>query len=585
MIKQTSLFRSPFISLILTGLALVSLCLIVFLTYWKVLGLPFTGIDDYYLIDTNRIQSIGDFVRIFTSPLFPNSGSNFQITGSFYRPISRLTYSLDYSIWGLNPFGYHLTDLVLHSINSVLAYFLLKTLTKGKRLLAWTGAAIFATHPLLFEILPSPTRRQDMLATMFLFVALIFFVKYATSAPKKNYFQYLSGVAFIFAFLSKEVAIIFPVLALAYLFLITFSDVRPYGRRGLSVINKGRFIIILSAVMVFTRAFLIERRFASYQYSSFLERLKVGKERVWQFAEHLLYPGSRFAPLTEPYPGILKKIVSLLLLTGILLFLLLFGRALCKLILRKERHAVAVIEIALSVITLLPLILIVTYPLLASSINQILQYAYNGQGYHLLAATLGMRQDMPFEIYLYRFGNWYVSLLSMGFFLSAVMLTIMFQRKRLKAYFRETGNGRLLSFLLSWLLTCLLLFLSIRMFGFYYNYIALFPWCAILAILLFELAHASRRIYQQILPLSFVSRLPGKLVTLGVIIIAVLGFYAVNSFPFSRGFSEWEICGGIKSKFYAELPAFIGNSPNDRDRKSTRLNSSHTDISRMPSSA
>ena len=93
----------------------LSIALIAFLTYRDILGYFFTATDTLTLIDTSQIRSFRDIVRIFTEPLM--NGTIFIVDGGkFYRPISVLSYSLEYSIWQLDPFGYHLSYLILHPI-------------------------------------------------------------------------------------------------------------------------------------------------------------------------------------------------------------------------------------------------------------------------------------------------------------------------------------------------------------------------------------------------------------------------------------------------------------------------------------
>ena len=80
-----------------------------------------------------------------------------------YVPLAWMTLGLDYLLWGMNPAGYHLTNLLLHTANAVVLYFI------GRRLLEWSraqgsplesdrpriavaaafGALLFAVHPLI----------------------------------------------------------------------------------------------------------------------------------------------------------------------------------------------------------------------------------------------------------------------------------------------------------------------------------------------------------------------------------------------------------------------------------------------------
>lgn len=65
----------------------------------------------------------------------------------WYRPLCGLIYYFEYHIWGYNPFGYHLTNLILHILCTVSVYFLVKVLMK-KDNIAFLSSIFFAVHPI-----------------------------------------------------------------------------------------------------------------------------------------------------------------------------------------------------------------------------------------------------------------------------------------------------------------------------------------------------------------------------------------------------------------------------------------------------
>src|SRR4029077_12245536 len=90
-----------------------------------------------------------------------------------YQPLSWITFSLDYLLWGMEPFGYHLTNLLLHSANAVLFYFVSRRLLTIAapvssavltNLAAGFSALIFAIHPLRVESVAWATERRDVLS-------------------------------------------------------------------------------------------------------------------------------------------------------------------------------------------------------------------------------------------------------------------------------------------------------------------------------------------------------------------------------------------------------------------------------------
>ena len=105
-----------------------------------------------------------------------------------YQPMAWLTFALDYFLWGTDPFGYHLTSLIIHSINAVLFYFValrLLSLTMGSapstgaaiRVAAGLTALLFAIHPLRVESVAWITARRDVLSGLFFLSTLLCYLK------------------------------------------------------------------------------------------------------------------------------------------------------------------------------------------------------------------------------------------------------------------------------------------------------------------------------------------------------------------------------------------------------------------------
>ena len=150
-------------------LSLLLILLLVLLSFLKILKLPFTGTDTLTLIETNRVRSFEDVVRQFSQPMM--AGTTFTQNWSYFRPLSTLSFSLDNALWGLKPWGYHLTDLLLHLFNTALLFILISRVTSGRVVLAALSASIFTLHPVLSQSVPVIARRQDLIATFFTFLS------------------------------------------------------------------------------------------------------------------------------------------------------------------------------------------------------------------------------------------------------------------------------------------------------------------------------------------------------------------------------------------------------------------------------
>jgi hypothetical protein len=168
----------------------------------------------------------------------------------YYRPVSSLSYSLDYAIWGLNPFGYHLTDLLLHTVASLLVFGLMHRLVQRRVTVAWLAAAIFTAHPVLVETVPAIARRQDMIATIFLMLSLYFALVKQDLASRTRGYLVLSLIAYALALGAKEMAIVLPFLILAYAAMgVLDADERGH-RPKLDALRAGFPYLLVTALYI-----------------------------------------------------------------------------------------------------------------------------------------------------------------------------------------------------------------------------------------------------------------------------------------------------------------------------------------------
>ena len=201
------------------------------LSYW------FTSADTIPLIASAQTESLADLDGVFTEPLM--AGTRFEEVGLFYRPLSTLSFALDYALWGLDPAGYHLTNLLLHGGTAVLAAVALVAVT-GRRGAGYLGGLLFAIHPLTAEVVPTAGRRQDVLMTFFLLGALVLLVRASRSlregtprCPRGDRSAFAGSVGcsafagsvgcYGLALLAKEPALVFPGMVAAWIAL-------EYGR-------------------------------------------------------------------------------------------------------------------------------------------------------------------------------------------------------------------------------------------------------------------------------------------------------------------------------------------------------------------
>ncbi len=139
-----------------------------------------------------------------------------QPTAKLYCPLTWLSFAIDYQIWGHDPFGYHLTNLLLHIANTLLVLLLVWKVLRGRYAYALTTALLtavmFGVHPLHVESVAWATERKDVLFVFFYLLGLLSYFRWLDSRKLADY-----GICFgcfVASVLSKSTAVTFPVVLL-----------------------------------------------------------------------------------------------------------------------------------------------------------------------------------------------------------------------------------------------------------------------------------------------------------------------------------------------------------------------------------
>ena len=151
-------------------------------------------------------------------------------------PLTWLTHGLDYVLWGMNPVGYHLVNLLLHGANAALFYFVARRLlakatsfpAPALRLAAIAASMFFALHPLRVESVAWATERRDVLSGLFYFLTLLTYLNAAEATGRRRTKLLVSSlVLYVLAFTSKSIVMTLP-------FVLVLLDVYPLGRLRLA---------------------------------------------------------------------------------------------------------------------------------------------------------------------------------------------------------------------------------------------------------------------------------------------------------------------------------------------------------------
>lgn len=168
----------------------------------------------------DRIKELRDFSHlgnIFTTDVFHLAGKS----ASYYRPMLVLSFMLNAFFSSENPFGYHLFNVVAHLFAVCLIFALLLRLGFD-RLKSFCLSILFLVHPALVQAVAWIPGRNDSLLTVFILLAFLSFIKYLKEFRLKDLCWHF--VFFLCALLTKESAVVFPVLCILYFFLISADE-------------------------------------------------------------------------------------------------------------------------------------------------------------------------------------------------------------------------------------------------------------------------------------------------------------------------------------------------------------------------
>ncbi len=250
-----------------------AIAFLTFIVYFPALRNEFVYWDDNrYIFENLNIRS-------FDAGFFRWAFLEFHVSN--WHPLTWISHALDYALWGLNSLGHHLTNIVLHSVNTALVVMLALKLLEFVRersaqkgtgsflnnrtilIAAGTTGLLFGIHPVHVESVAWVSERKDLLCALFFLLSIMAYVKYAgdqgsggrgqgaeggnSKASLKKAFtnrHFLLGLGFfILALLSKPMAVTLPVVLL-------ILDWHPFERiwslrtAWASILEKLPFIIL-----------------------------------------------------------------------------------------------------------------------------------------------------------------------------------------------------------------------------------------------------------------------------------------------------------------------------------------------------
>lgn len=220
----------------------------------------------------------------------------------FNRPVHLASLMLDAAVWGVNPFGYHLTSILLHAANVVLVWIVVRALLGGEAagerpphpLVPIVAALFFAVHPIVTEAVCEPSFREDLLAAAFTLGAVVLAAGHAPERGGDLRRGLACAACCLLAVASKESGVAAPFVLAAWRWLVQHRDPRARDAGFWRLVIGGG----LAAVAVFLAArFLLEpspsRIFESrpeYPGGSLAEALKVQPRILALYAQLVVCP-------------------------------------------------------------------------------------------------------------------------------------------------------------------------------------------------------------------------------------------------------------------------------------------------------
>jgi protein O-mannosyl-transferase len=198
------------------------LAILTVITFWSLKDCGFISLDDnVYVYENAYVQSGLNWNSIrqaFSSELAQNV--------SHWLPVTWLSLMLDSQIFGLNPSGYHLVNLLFHVINTILLFLVLRRMTRA----LWPSAfvaCLFAIHPLHVESVAWVTERKDVLSTFFWMLTMGAYSYYVDRSGFRRYFFVL--LFFVLGMMAKPMLVTLPfvLLLLDYWPLQRFQNIKP----------------------------------------------------------------------------------------------------------------------------------------------------------------------------------------------------------------------------------------------------------------------------------------------------------------------------------------------------------------------
>ena len=326
---KQAIVKDPLHTRILPLLCAVFISLLTVIVYLPALKNQFVWDDFTYVANNSLIVSL-------------DSTSFYKMLTVFYasnwHPLTWASHALDYAFWNLDPFGHHLTNIILHGVNTFLVFFLvLQFLSLARNLqdtsstpltprlpssnyliIAAVTGLLFGIHPLHVESVAWIAERKDLLCAFFVLLSIFSYITFTSSVTTKQRWMWFSICLFLFicALMSKPMAVTLPMVLL----LLDFYPLRRFGRlsKGTAAIlwEKIPFLVLSTASAIITiMAQRAGQAIVSFEHWDLGARLLNALRSLVFYLEKMIVP-YRLVPF-YPHPQNLHGLELQYILSGI----------------------------------------------------------------------------------------------------------------------------------------------------------------------------------------------------------------------------------------------------------------------------
>jgi tetratricopeptide (TPR) repeat protein len=250
--------------------------------YGPALRAGFIWDDDDYVTENPLLHTPDGFERIWLSMDAPSQ----------YFPLVYTAFRIEYGLWGLDPFGFHLINVLFHAANALLLWLLLRRLDIPG---AWFAAAVFALHPVQVESVAWITERKNVMSLFFSLASLLAWLRFIE--PRRGSGRRFYAVSLIFYALALSSKVTACTLPAAQLLLLWLRG-HPIDRRRIAQVMPFFALGVAMGVVItyWERHHIgtVGDRFSI----SFIESFLIATRATWFYLGKLLWP----TQLTFSYP-------------------------------------------------------------------------------------------------------------------------------------------------------------------------------------------------------------------------------------------------------------------------------------------